>query len=241
MASELDQGNEKSIESSQQKESNNNSNKSNNNNNSYMDSSNPYYIHPSNHPGHLLVPPKLNGTNYSSWSKSMVNALTTKNKVGFINGSIKTPSEVDQLAEYALWNRCNIMILSWLTHSVEPDLAKGVIHAKTACQVWEDFKDQFSRKNIPAIYQIQKSLVSLSQGTMSASTYFTKIKGLWDELETYRTLPTCNQMKAHDEQREEDRLMQFLMGLNDSYNTIRNNILMMSLLPNVRQAYSLVI
>lgn len=47
--------------------------------------------------------------------------------------------------------------------------------------------------------------------------------------------------KAHDDQREEDRLMQFLMGLNDSYNTVRSNILMMSPLPNVRQAYSLVI
>ncbi|PNX84751.1 hypothetical protein L195_g040814, partial [Trifolium pratense] len=206
-----------------------------------MDSSNPYYIHPSDHPGHLLVPTKLNGTNYPSWSISMIHALTAKNKIGFINGSIKAPSEIDQSAEYALWNRCNSMILSWLTHSVEPDLAKGVIHAKTAQQVWEDFKDQFSQKNAPAIYRIQKSLASLSQGTMAASTYFTKIKGLWDELETYRTLPTCNQMKAHDEQREEDRLMQFLMGLNDTYSTVRTNILMMSPLPNVRQAYSLVI
>ncbi|RHN75744.1 putative transcription factor interactor and regulator CCHC(Zn) family [Medicago truncatula] len=35
--------------------------------------------------------------------------------------------------------------------------------------------------------------------------------------------------------------MQFLMGLNDSYSTVRSNILMMSPLPNVRQAYSLVI
>ncbi|KAK2971090.1 hypothetical protein RJ640_000453 [Escallonia rubra] len=123
----------------------------------------------------------------------------------------------------------------------EPDLAKGVIHAKTAYQVWEDFKDQFSQKNAPAIYQIQKSLASFSQGTMTVSTYFTKLKGLWDELDTYRALPTCNQMKAHDEQREEDRLMQFLMGLHDTYNVVRTNILMMSPLPNVRQAYSLVI
>ncbi|KAK2993289.1 hypothetical protein RJ640_022128 [Escallonia rubra] len=133
------------------------------------------------------------------------------------------------------------MILSWLTHSVEPDLAKGVIRAKTAYQVWEDFKDQFSQKNAPAIYQIQKSLASFSQGTMIVSTYFTKLKGLWDELDTYRALPTCNHMKAHDEQREEDCLMQFLMGLHDTYNVVRTNILMMSPLPNVQQAYSLVI
>jgi hypothetical protein len=241
MVSEQDLGIETSAESSHHEKSNNNSNKPNNKNNSDMDSSNPYYIHPSDHPGHLLVPTKLNGTNYPSWSRSMIHALTAKNKVGFINGSIKEPSQENQPAEYALWNRCNSMILSWLTHSVEQDLAKGVIHAKTAHQVWKDFKDQFSQKNIPAIYQIQKSLASLSQGTMSVSTYFTKIKGLWDELESYRTLPTCNQMKAHDEQREEDRLMQFLMGLNESYSTVRSNILMMSPLPNVRQAYSLVI
>ncbi|KAK3002448.1 hypothetical protein RJ639_020557 [Escallonia herrerae] len=177
----------------------------------------------SNHPGHLLVPIKLNGTNYPSWSKSMIHALTAKNKIGFINGSIEQPSEKDQPTEYALWNQCNSMILSWLTHSVEPDLAKGVIHAKTAYQVCEDFKDQFSQKNAPDIYQIQKSLASFSQGTMTVSTYFTKLKGLWDELDTYRALPTCNQMKAHDEQREEDRLMQFLMGLHDTYNIVHSS------------------
>lgn len=171
----------------------------------------------------------------------MIHALTAKNKIGFINGSIQSPSETEKPAEYALWNQCNSMILSWLTHSVEPDLAKGVIHAKTTQQVWEDFKDQFSQKNALTIYQIQKSLASLSQGTMNVSSYFTKIKSLWDELETYQTLHTCNQIKAHNDQREEDRLMQFLMGLNDAYNVVRTNILMISPLPNVCQAYSLVI
>jgi len=42
----------------------------------------------------------------------MVHALTAKNKVGLINGSVKAPSEEDQPAEYALWNWCNSMILS---------------------------------------------------------------------------------------------------------------------------------
>ena len=101
----------------------------------------------------------------------------------------------------------------WFTHSVELDLAKGVIHAKIARQVWEDSKTNSHRKNTLAIYQIQKSLASLSQGTMTVSTYFKKLKNLWDELDTYRPIPACNQMKAHIEQREEDRMMQFLMGL----------------------------
>ncbi|KAL5763422.1 hypothetical protein ACOSP7_019686 [Xanthoceras sorbifolium] len=205
-----------------------------------MDPSNPYFVHHSDQPGHMLVPTKLNGANYPSWSKSMILALTAKNKIGFIDGSIEPPSETEHPTEYALWNQCNSMIISWLTHSVEPDLAKGVVHAKMARQVWEDFKDQFSQKNAAAIYQIQKSLATLSQGTMTISVYFTKLKSLWDELDTYRPISACNQMKAHIEQREEDRMMQFLMGLNDTYNVVRSNILMITPLPNVRQAYSLV-
>lgn len=76
---------------------------------------------------------------------------------------------------------------------------------------------------------------------MYVASYFIKIKGLWDELEAHRTPITCNKMKTHLDQREEDKLMQFLMGLNESYKTVISNILMMSPLPNVRQAYSLII
>ncbi|KAI5344941.1 hypothetical protein L3X38_012818 [Prunus dulcis] len=75
-----------------------------------MDSSHPYFVSHSDHPGLMLVPTKL--TNYPSWSKSMIHALTAKNKIGFVNGSIKPPSETEQPTKYALWNQCNSMILS---------------------------------------------------------------------------------------------------------------------------------
>ena len=63
------------------------------NNNFGMDPSNLYFVHHSDHPGHMLIPKKLNGTNYPSWSKSMIHALTAKNKFGFINGAIEAPLE----------------------------------------------------------------------------------------------------------------------------------------------------
>jgi hypothetical protein len=108
---------------------------------------------------------------------------------------------------------------------VEHDLAKAVVHAKTVHQVWQDFKDQFSQKNAPTIYQIQKSIASLSQGTMTISNYYKKLKDLWDELETHQTPVTCNEMNAHSAQKEEDRMMQFLMGLKDNYNGVRTTSL----------------
>ncbi|KAL5779791.1 hypothetical protein ACOSQ2_010528 [Xanthoceras sorbifolium] len=88
--------------------------KHSNSNNSHFDKdpSNPFFVHHSDHSGLVLIPTKLNGTNYQSWSKSMIHALTAKNKIGFINGSVKPPSETEQLTKFALWNQCNSMILS---------------------------------------------------------------------------------------------------------------------------------
>ena len=53
-----------------------------------------------------------------------------KNKIGFINDSIKPLLETKQHVKFALWNQCHSMILYWLTHSMEPYLAKGIVHAK---------------------------------------------------------------------------------------------------------------
>jgi len=75
----------------------------------------------------------------------------------------------------------------------------------------------------------------MSQGTMSVASYYIKLKALWDELQLYRSPIVCNQ--EHQIQKEEDKLMQFLMELNDSFKKIRSNILIMNPLTNVRQAY----
>ena len=40
---------------------------------------------------------------------------------------------------------------------------------------------------------------------------------------------------------EEQKLIQFLMGLNTSYTAVRGNILMMTPFPSMRQAYSLLV
>ncbi|CAL9009693.1 unnamed protein product [Prunus brigantina] len=209
---------------------------------SVMESSSPLFIHSSDHPGLLLVSKKLNGDNYATWQRSMVIALTAKNKIGFVDGSIERPSSTKKSDDYTLWDRCDKMVLSWLLNSVDSDLADSVVYAATAREIWQDFEDRFSQGNAPRIFQIQKMIVSHTQGTMSVSLYYTKLKALWDELASYNLSPTCScgGMKTYNEQKDRDHIMQFLMGLNDSYNTVRGQILLMNPLPSVRKAYSLI-
>lgn len=95
------------------------------------------------------------------------------NKIGSTNGSTEPPLVTEQPKEYALWRKWYSMILSWLAYYLEINL-KGVVHAMTAHGVWENFKEQFSQKNAPTIYQIQKPIASLTQGTMTVSAYYTQ-------------------------------------------------------------------
>ena len=70
-----------------------------------------YYLHHSDNPGTVLVSQLLNGDNYVSWNRSMLIALSVKNKLGFVDGSIAKPDGSDpQLLNS--WRRNNHIVIS---------------------------------------------------------------------------------------------------------------------------------
>nr|XP_011463599.1 PREDICTED: uncharacterized protein LOC105351318 [Fragaria vesca subsp. vesca] len=105
------------------------------------ESTNPLFLHHSNHPGLLLVSKKLTSDNYNSWCRAMPISLSAKNKTGFITGKIKEPSTIINPDEHALLQRCNDMVLSWILNSLEPDLANSVLSCTTPYAIWEDLRE----------------------------------------------------------------------------------------------------
>ncbi|KAI9181123.1 hypothetical protein LWI28_011688 [Acer negundo] len=132
---------------------------------------------------------------------------------------------VDSNAESS---RSNISNPYFTHHSDHPD---SVIYYTTANEVWEDLRERFSQSNAPRIFEIQRDIAYLRQEQLSVSACYTKLKGLWDELSSYSDA-------VHGAQHDQQKLMQFLMGLNDSYSSVCGQILLMNPLPSVRQAYS---
>ena len=112
----------------------------------------PLTLHHSDSPGFVLVSKPLEGHNYGQWSRSMRIALSAKNKLGFIDGTIKPLVNTD--ARFAVWQRCNNMVLSWILHSLNPDIASSVLYCTNASMVWNNLKDRFSQSNDSRIYQI---------------------------------------------------------------------------------------
>jgi hypothetical protein len=208
----------------------------------FTDPNHQLFIHHGDHPGVVLVSQPLTETNYHTWSLSMVMALSAKNKLGFINGTITKPAASAKV-ELEQWIRCNDMIKSWLLNSISLDIYSSVIYCDLASEIWTDLKERFSQVNGPRLFELEQSIHNLVQDTMSVTTYFTKLKSLWEELSALHTIPicTCGSSKEIIQYQHYQRFMKFLMGLNNSYGPTRSQILLMDHLPSVNRAYALIL
>jgi len=98
------------------------------------------YLHPGENPAASLVSLVLDATNYHSWSRSIITALSAKNKVEFVLGTHPCPTTSDP--NYSVRVRCNNMVLFWLVHSVSLPIRQSVIWMDIAVDVWNDLKNK---------------------------------------------------------------------------------------------------
>ncbi|KAG7585392.1 Retrotransposon gag domain [Arabidopsis thaliana x Arabidopsis arenosa] len=202
---------------------------------------NPFFLHSSDHPCLTIVSHILDGTNYNSWSIAMKISLDAKNKLGLVDGSLLRPSETD--ACFRIWSRCNSMVKSWILNVVNKEIYDSILYYQDAMEMWNDLFTRFKVNNLPRIYQLEQAVMTLKQGDLDLSAYFTKKKTLWEQLSNTRSRTVkkcdCDQVKELLEEAETSHVIQFLMGLNDSFNNIRGQILNMKPRPGLNEIYNI--
>ena len=83
----------------------------------------PYYLHPSEGLGVIITSVIFNGKNYELWQKAVRTALKSKNKLGFIEGTLTKPTpKGEDLSELNAWEMVNSMICSWIINVIDPKL-----------------------------------------------------------------------------------------------------------------------
>jgi len=211
-----------------------------------IDPNDPMFIHPSDHPGQVLVANVFNGEGFDSWKRTFLRALSSKNKVGFIDGTVKQPAADSTLLP--CWKRCNDLVASWILNSLHKDISDSVLYCNTAVDMWEELVERFGQSNKAKLFQVKKELASISQEDADIATYYTRAKRVWDAFAAVDDMPRCTCGKcecgintALGRYTQEQNMIHFLMGLNDSYTSVRGSLLMMSPLPSLGQTYSLLI
>ncbi|GJU88477.1 cysteine-rich receptor-like protein kinase 8 [Tanacetum coccineum] len=188
----------------------------NNTDNDEINSNNPLFLHQTDHPGLLLISKKLTGSdNYSSWKRSLMIALNAKNKTKIVTGQFLEPSMESELR--TIWEINNDMLISWILNTVSEQINNNLNFINSASKLWSELQE-----------------------------HYTKINGFWDEFDAleapYMCVYVCNckNGRVNGERDQRKRLIQFLMGLDESYSNIKEQILLMQPLPSVAKAYTMV-
>ncbi|XP_068466534.1 uncharacterized protein [Phaseolus vulgaris] len=209
-----------------------------------QDLSSPYHVSSSDNPSVLIVPIILDGPNYHHWSRSFQISLISKNKIGFIDGTIEAPNRTKSL--FPTWQRANMLVVLWILKAVSQSIAQSIICMDNAFDIWNDLKERFSQGDMIRISDIQEMISSFKQGELTVTNYFTQLKILWDELGLFCPLSAsscaskCNTLVNVSKYKTQDQIIKFLRGLNDNYSTVRTQILLMDPLPSLNKVCSLV-
>ncbi|XP_074288086.1 uncharacterized protein LOC141613247 [Silene latifolia] len=172
---------------------------------SYEYFDNPLFLSQSDHPTASLVTSLLGGHDFLGWRREVLMALTSKNKDCFVDGTLVKPPKTDK--KHSQWVRSDFM-------------------ASTL-----------------EVNQLKKELEGISQDNSSMVNYYGKMKNLWEILDGLDPIPLCSYVKINQctcsllkkiiDKENTAKLIQFLMGLNEGYDTVRSQILLMDPLPNI--------
>lgn len=207
-----------------------------------VDITSPLYLHPSDGSSSVVVDKLQGSSNYRPWRRSMELALASKRKLGFVTGTVQR-DKTDKQKQDA-WDTCNNMVITWILQNVSEGIKKSVMYSNSAEVIWRQLETRFKVTSGAIKYQLNKQVYELKQNGKSVTEYFTEMCTLWEELDNLNELPAIttwsSEIKAYvdamKQMQAEQRLFQFLNGLDEIYGPQRSNLLMRSPLPTTEEA-----
>ncbi|XP_074300345.1 uncharacterized protein LOC141631593 [Silene latifolia] len=177
----------------------------------------PFFLSPTDQPGLKLSETLFDGSNFRQWQRDIIQALLSKNKIGFISGECLLPDKSDK--RYNAWIRCDILVSRWIKNSM---------------------------LNVLELYELKKELANIKQENASLLDYYGKIKGLWENIDHMDPMPqctcgimakcSCNMLKRLVERETQSKLIQLLMGLHGGYEQVQSSLLSMEPLLPINRA-----
>ncbi|XP_042059365.1 uncharacterized protein LOC121803840 [Salvia splendens] len=142
---------------------------------------------------------------------------------------------------YDEWEENDLVVFSWIVDNIENDIIADFAHHQTAKALWDNLTVTFeSKADQYIIYDLEEKAINIKQGSMDLETYYRKIHGLWINIDRSQKQPVSCCDKGIEQFRNysnSKRLIKFLTGLNQEYDSIRREILKEQPAPSVEAAY----
>ena len=161
-------------------------NKNDKSNDPTLKQASPNYLHPTD-TGLKIVSTTFDGVGFKGWKKAVTIALFGKNRLGFLDGSIKRSTSNEVYAKAC--DRVNDIVIGWFLSAMSDKIAQSVLWIKTTRGIWDELEQRFGQSSSAQLFTVQEALTKVIQGSeMSIEDFFTKMKGLWDEIDAFDPL-----------------------------------------------------
>lgn len=163
--------------------------------------------------------------------------MVRKHTFGFVDGYILKPSE--DYEDYEDWCANNALVVSWIKVTIDESLCSSLSHSDDASNLWTQIQKRFAMKNGQQVQRLKTELATCRQQETPIETYFGKLTKLWTSLADYQQAKT---MEENAREREEEKLHQFLMGIDESlYGAVKSSLLSRTPLPSLDEAYNVLV
>ncbi|XP_074299219.1 uncharacterized protein LOC141630275 [Silene latifolia] len=177
--------------------------------------SSPLFLHPSDSPSLKLTQTMFNGENYDLWADAVRNGLDAKNKLGFVDGTITKPTDENSY-EGVAWRQCNAMVKAWLRSVIDEKLHPSITFSK--CHLLmksKELKERYSANaSSSSTQKLNRQSVNRRLGQLLSTIPISNQFGMnWLNTIVY-PISTCGAKAAFVKEKEEEKVHQFIMGLN---------------------------
>lgn len=122
--------------------------------------------------------------------------------------------------ETGFWKVCNSMVIQWILNTVDKSIESSISYGEsvTAKVIWDGLREHFCVGNGSKVHELKGKIATIRQRGSSIVDYFTRLTAMWNELSncTHTSCCTCGATADYARNNDEEKLHQFLLGLNDS-------------------------
>nr|XP_043627869.1 uncharacterized protein LOC122599424 [Erigeron canadensis] len=189
----------------------------------------------------LQINLKLNNHNYPLWTRMMRVAIGGKSKTLLSHLSKEPPESTNEA--YETWEQEDLIVFSWLIQNIEPVIAGNLTEYPTAKSLWDALTTTYSSgKDKLQIFNLHVKANELKQSEKTLEEFWIALQGVWGEIDRIDPNPmTCAEdIKTYSRVRSEQKLFQFLHGLDRKFDPIKREILRLDTLPSAETAYATV-
>ncbi|XP_061350484.1 uncharacterized protein LOC133295656 [Gastrolobium bilobum] len=145
--------------------------------------------------------------------------------------------------KFAVWDNEDSLIMTWLWNSMTPEVGRHCMFLSSAQEIWDTVRSTYSLKqDMAARYELRNKIFSMKQDSSLVTAYYGTLKELRIELDQFQSLKMQCTADATTlaKEVENERIFDFLAGLNPEYDPIRVQILGKETFPSLSAVFNTV-